>query len=722
MSFSKQDLTRAGIPLDITIEEVYQEYRHGSLKHLPTYIVTLRNKNDRNYTLGELFSTPSNNNRLIDLQANLLSSAAALSQLRVIDVIPNTPFSTLETGLRAFLSEYIELKRKRALVHKAARNLYCDAIRLYYDENDDNPRSRIAKMLGVKVQRVDQLMGEAREDFKIMLLKGESVDRIKAHPDLVRLVNEYHATFTVPTEKAVMQKQSGISSEKLLDCIAYLFDSKILETGVVISKDWHGQQIERNKGAIKRILIEEGIPISVDKLESLLGEALTNDSLKDELLGYARNHHEFEIIHQNNTDYITLQWKYLNNFNAEVIRILYDKNCWGRAKSLSRSELKDEWESRARLAGKKKQFISTYHHWRIQVAKTGNVWLKQDKKESLVSGQQYISGLVTQHPDWTFKDILHQAKTDGYIDIYSIGSLRTYYTNVVKDTRVYDALVEARKELNRHTNCTLSFGTLLSHLNAQGIDIKSSHLRNWIIKNIESFKYFSIPGKKQTYVKLINRKAPLITPRSAKKVSRSSVQPTRSSAVYVAPSLDWNSIRSFISIQVPEIQHWPSLSNSLDDVLTIMKNGANEFSYNSVFLSWLPNLVDSTTMNSWDKDKFRKDLLGSVEPFIENFYKLKLGGDLKTDISHSPGFDPIKGIGLGLMINHLTYNRLLPDKYLQYSKDSIELSILRATRTVKDGRNGMLAHAQATVNLADSVMSAQIHDTLLFFAYLASEL
>ena len=130
MAFSKQDLINAGIPLDITIEEVYQEYNHGSsLNNLPTYIKTLRNKNkvDRTRTLGELFSTPSNNNLLINLQASLLSSAAALSQLRTIDVIPSISFSTLETGLRAFLLEYIELKKR---TFGRSDDHYCDVILL----------------------------------------------------------------------------------------------------------------------------------------------------------------------------------------------------------------------------------------------------------------------------------------------------------------------------------------------------------------------------------------------------------------------------------------------------------------------------------------------------------------------------------------------------------------------------------------------------------------
>ena len=167
MTYSKQDLIQAGIPLDLTIESIYQEYKRGGLTQLPrvTMSGTLRNKYSSIKTLEDLFESTLSNKSVLTFETGILANGPTLCALydkqNKSYLLPSTLPSplTLENGLRAFLPEYIAARKERAAflnLQVKATNDYCKAIDLYFDETaSNNSRDSIATLLHTSRQNVD---------------------------------------------------------------------------------------------------------------------------------------------------------------------------------------------------------------------------------------------------------------------------------------------------------------------------------------------------------------------------------------------------------------------------------------------------------------------------------------------------------------------------------------------------------------------------------------
>lgn len=636
----------------------------------------------------------------------------------VVTVPKQNDFSTLEEGLRRFLPDYCAAKRQHATKYKESIDGYCITLEMLFDEKaSDASRGTIANAIKKSRVTVDNNIEKARKEFDQLFLNKQMVDGIVVDPNLTKLVKDVRDKFIVPGTDSLLISNSGIGSHRMLELLALILGVRILETGTV---NWIGSKtrgIDLNVGKVKRILKNEGIPISFDTFNVLLGKKFSDNELKQNLALFVKGNHEFEIIHQNNREFIAIKWEYLNDLTTEVLRILYDKDAWDPGSALKKDDIKTEWERRSKLAGRKAiQFTPHYKHWRFCPAGENSVFLRRDKKYHFIKGQKYVSTLLVAHPNWTFNDVYNQAQADGYTNIYTPRSLKTYYTNLVKDHTAEDALREAIRVLDGEMNKTLPFQVLCSRI--QNVTIVDEVLRKWIMENDKAFEYFALPGEKKKYVKLINKRAKLVTPRSKKKSSQRQSQV--SSQPQIKPlAIDWASIRAYILLQVPETQTFPVLSSSIDNILTIMKCGNKELEYNSVF-DWLLTVVGFTTMDSKDKNALRKEVLGSVETYLSNFYKLKTGRDLKADIQYSNNNST--SLGLGAMMNYLSTLSYLPDKNTTYPSWSLEMTIKAAMRTAKKGRDYDMAHLGKTINLSDKDSSSQLHASLLLFSFLASEL
>ena len=158
MTYSKQDLINAGIPLDLTIDTIYHEYKRGGLSQLPriTMSNTIRTKYPSLVTVEDLFESPLNSKSVLEFEKGILAFGPTLcsiyDQNRIL-VLPSTlpvPL-TLENGLRAFLPEFIAARKKRAKFlnqQTEAEEVYCKTIEMYFNETAvDNSRKYISSVL-----------------------------------------------------------------------------------------------------------------------------------------------------------------------------------------------------------------------------------------------------------------------------------------------------------------------------------------------------------------------------------------------------------------------------------------------------------------------------------------------------------------------------------------------------------------------------------------------
>jgi hypothetical protein len=136
MAFTKQNLISAGIPVDITIETIYQEYKNGGLTLLPRASMsrTIRNKYPSIITLEDLFTNAPNTKTFLEFQQGILSMAPTICAInKTMNTVVSLPLSipsqlTLENGLRAFFKDYISAKKKYARTyggHIQATDRYC---------------------------------------------------------------------------------------------------------------------------------------------------------------------------------------------------------------------------------------------------------------------------------------------------------------------------------------------------------------------------------------------------------------------------------------------------------------------------------------------------------------------------------------------------------------------------------------------------------------------
>ena len=727
-AFSRQGLIDAGVPVDLTIEDIYKKLQHGGLKGLPrvTMCRTIMNKHPEIKTVADLFSVFPKGKCYDEFREGIIRMAPELSAIYDTNtpiVLPrDTDVDSLEEGLRCFLPEYIAEKRKRAVNYKDSTEKYCITLQMMFDEySKDTSRAKVASILSVPRQSVDMYIKKARQEFKDLFLSKKNVDGIVADSRLIGYINLFRSEFIVPGTLKNMKKISQIQSPRMLELLCLILDFNVLESGIVQKNGAIARELGLNVGRVKKILKNEGIPVSFEDFRYLLKQDFSDARLRHELVKFVRGNHEFEILTINNREYIAVKWEYLNDLDSELMRILFDKGAWGPANAISRDDLKREWELRVKRTGRKLiQFTPRYHNWRFCVAGNGYVMLRWTKSYRFEPGQKYISSLVLNNPSWTFDDILDQAKRDGYTNIYTEKSIRAYFTNMDKNTeKIEDALREALRVLGKNAGKPMAFNELFDSLKA--VRIKKEVFRKWIIKNDKVFDYYSPDEGRKKYIRVIDEHGDLVTTeRKGKQPSSTrTVLPPKTTAPSVR-EIDWNTIRAWVSIQIPEVRQFPQLSGSIDKIFTIMKKGQENLPYDSPFYGWLPNLVKSNMMASWDKDGVRKGMLLSVEPFLDNFYELKKGVSLKTDIEIDPYYDG-KLIGLAKKLNHLVSKGLFPDNRVVYNNGSLELTLVRARKVIIDGRNEV-GHPQNTVNLADSVLSVQIHDTLLLFLYLASEL
>ena len=736
MAFSKQDLTNAGIPHEVRIEDLYLEIKNGGLTTLPRRAMakTLRNSYPYIKTLGDLFGSSPNTKSFIEFKAGILAMAPAICAVhaasQAITTVPSRGFSTLEEGLRWFLAEYIVAKRKRARYTnyqvKATENL-CTVLEILFDEHSaDNSRDKAAKTIKTKRQNVDHIINKkVREEFHELFFMGKTPDNIAANPNLVTLVRSFTDQFVTPGSVDRMMQLSGIKSPRMLELLALVTGDSILDSGVVIRfGESCGADIALNSGRVKRILKNEGIPIPFSDFRILLDKEFPDPQLRASLETFARGNHEFEtFIDKKGKECIAVKWEYLNDLDTEVVRILYDMGAWGLENIVSPDVLRNEWERRARLSGRKKiQYNPQYKHWRLCPTRMGYVMLRWSKGDDFVDGQKYVSKLLFDNPGWTKDNVLKQADKDGYTKIYERRSLETYYSNAKEDHTVEDALVASVKILDYATGNTLPFKDLLKQVNGKGIPILVGQLRRWLMRNKGTFSYLTTPGKRTVQVKLISKRAPLLTTTAAWKAATvpAPAVVTPKPAVASTPSIDWKATFAAIMSKVPETKTFPSLIANADKVFDIMKGGDTVFRHNNVFLRWLPNLTDYESMTSWGKDSFRQSLLLTIEVFISSFYKIKNNSDLCTDILYDPTFSARGSIGLGTMLAYLGHISLIPKARAPHRLGSIEEAFCKASTAVVSARNDV-GHPGLTVDLKESEMSSQIHDALLLFLYLASK-
>ena len=737
MQYTKQDLTNAGIPHDVKIEDLYHEYKKGGLTTLPrsTLAATLRNKYPSIITLGDLFKSSPSTKAFQEFKKGILANASLICSVHEassrITIVPSTAFETLEDGLRQFLSAYLRAKKDRATYMKIqikAAEVYCTVLRRLFDEYAlDNSRGRIAKDLGITTQNIDNKLKSAHEDFDKLFFQDETPDNIAVSKDLIERVREIKHRFIVPAHKNKLETLSGIKSPRILDLLALILGCRILETGVIVAPGGRsGYNIARYKGQVKRLLKDEGIPISLDDFRILLKKEFEDEELRQDLELYALGGQEFEILTDNATsiDRIAVRWEYLNDFTTEIIRILYDSNAWGVKNAMSPDDIRNAWEKRARHFGKKSSFHSHYNkHWRLCANRNGYVMLRRSKSDDgFLDGQTYVSRLLFDNPGWTKGDVLNQAVKDGYAFFYERSSLETYYSNAKEDHLVEDALVASVKILDYTAGNTLPFQSLLVQVNGKGIPILHGQLRKWIMRNKGTFSYTPVPGRKAVLVKLISKKAALLTSTSAWKAATApaAVAVTAKTPVTsTVSSIDTGMASTAILSWVPETRLFPLLVANADKVFIIMKGGDTVFRDNNVFLSWLPGLNYYDSMTSWEKDSFRKSLLLTVQVFVSSFYQMKRKSDLCTDIMYDPSFTTVGPIGLGTMLKYLGFISLIPNAKVPHRPGTIEEAFCKASTAVVHARNNV-GHPELMVNLKEDKISTQVHDALLLFLYLAS--
>lgn len=735
MAYSKQALIQAGIPLDLTIESIFQEFKRGGMTQLPRITIsrTLRDKYPSIKTLGDLFESGLNSKVFLSFEKGILDNGPTLrafyDKQNKCYLLPSklTSSFTLEDGLRAFLPEYIAAKKERAEFQNLQVNAtydYCKAIALYFDEtSSNNSREDIASILKTSRQNIDNKIKQAQQEFTDLFLNGKTVDQITIRPELTSLVKKVKDAFPVPGDKLLLDRITEIRSPRLTLLLATILGYKILDSGLVIENGGFGKEIDRSIGKVKLLLKRYGIPCPMDEFKLLLDKAFMDDKLKQELETYSRSFHEFEILHDGQgKELITVKWNYLSDLTTEIIRILYDNGAWEPRLAMSGNNLQMEWERRAKLAKRNVGYTPHYSHWRLCATKTGHVFLRKNKGvPPFLSGQSYVSEIISNYPTWSFDQFYAQADKDGYTNIYPLKSLRAYYTAATDDLRIERALNDAIRFLGNSPNQTMAFSDLCKMISATGNAILAPSFERWIRKNDQAFSVFNKPGDRRKYVKLLNKKAKLITTisRSPSGKSPDVVQITPPVQV---PVIDWISIEQFINLQVSEIQVYPSLQGVMGKLFLILRDGKANIAPDSCFLRWLPNLTKSNTMASTEKDLFRIALLSTVEAFFRSFYQLKYGLDLKDVITNDTTFVVNGPIGLGTMISYLVNKGVLPSAFVTYPKNSLQLSIVKATNAVKKARNEVAGHPEVKVIIADNIMSAQIHDTLLVFLYIASKL
>ena len=738
MTFSSQDLFNAGIPLDVKIETLYKEIKNGGLTLLPrrTMIRTIRNKYSSIQTLNDLFNSSVNTKGFDELRRGIITMAPTICAVQnawtSIVTIPANPFTSFEEGLRLFILDYIMAKRQYATLtnHQVnAAKAYCTTLKILFDENsEDNSREKAADVLGLTRQNIDDKVKQAQEEFHGLFFEDKTPDNIAVDPRLVQFVRSFSKDFSIPGTRENMMNLSGIRSPRMLDLLALILGCTILTEGLVNQSNNGGAGITRYSSNVKTLLKKEGIPISFDDFRILLALQFRNPKLRDGLEQFARGNHELEIKKDpSGKELIAVKWEYLHDLDTELLRILYDNDAWGPRNAMSGDALRAEWERRARLSGRKDiQYTPKYRHWRFCPTKTGHVMLRWSKADVFLDGQKYISSLVFSNPGWTLNDVLNQARKDGYTNIYERNTLQTYYSNAQDNHTTEDALVASVRILDYENNQMLSFQDLFAKVSEKGIPIQNGVLRKWIIRNDKTFSYISTSGKKACFVKLINKKAALITPNSvrsspASKSVTTTIAPSSLKPAGTKPVIDISAVCKAILSFVPETKFYPSIT-SVDKVLSIMKGGAATLPHNSVFYGWLPQLCAYGTLTSWAKDGFRKNLLLSVEAYVTNFYQLKMHGDLKTDIMYDPAFSSVKAIGLGTMTAYLSSLNILPDRKGFFRTGTLDYVVNNVSKEVVDARNNVLGHAGAIVNLSDTDMNKQVHDTLLLFLYLGSKL
>lgn len=525
MAYSKQDLIQAGIPLDLTIESIYQENKRGGLTLLPKVSMskTIRQSYPDIKTLEDLFEYPTQNKSFIAFEKGILSFAPTLKALYEEQtksfLIPNTlptPL-TLENGLRAFLPEYLAAKRDRAAFsqyHLKSKYAYCDTLEMYFDEKaTDNSRERIAFFLNVTTQNVDDKIKRAKEEFHDLFIDGKTCESITIRLELANLVRQFMDRFQVPASEDQLIKDSGIKSARIRLLLCTILDYWILESGIVRKRESvSGERLEKTIGKVKSLLKDEGIPVALDDFRILLRKAFQDDQFAAALETFSKSYPEFEVFtDKQGKECIAIKWEYLYDIDTEIIRILYDHDAWGPQNAMKKSEIEREW-SRLSLALKKKKTIyrPNYKHWRMCPVSNGSVMLKMTKKDQFIPAHEYIFKLVATNPGWTLDDVLNQAKADGYTNIYAYKSLRAYFTKAKDDQRVEKALDSSIKVLDYAPGNTLSYPQLLLRIRQTGNPIPSSTFDRWLKRNHKTFKVFSIPGKKTNYVKLLSKKEPIL--------------------------------------------------------------------------------------------------------------------------------------------------------------------------------------------------------------------
>ena len=385
---------------------------------------------------------------------------------------------------------------------------------MYFDEKaTDNSRDRIAAVLNSTTQNVDDKIKQAKEEFRDLFIEGKTCDSITVRPELADLVRQFSERFQVPADEEVLIKESGINSPRIRLLLCTILDYWILDSGIVRKRESvHGTQLLQNIGSVKSLLKDEGIPVTLDDFRVLLHQSFEDDDLANALETYAKSYREFEVFtDQQGKECIAIRWECLYDIDTEIIRILYDNDAWGPQNAMAKSAIQREWTRRSQLVKKKEHNYRPYYkHWRLCPVDNGTVMLRRTRKDRFLPAQEYVFKLVTDHPAWSFEDVLNQAETDGYTNIFAFKSLRAYYTKAKDDQRVERALETAIKVLDYAPKNTLSYPQLLEEVHKTGNPIISTTFDRWLKRNNRTFEVFSVPGQKPNFVKLISKKEPIL--------------------------------------------------------------------------------------------------------------------------------------------------------------------------------------------------------------------
>jgi len=420
--------------------------KHTSDYPALTYINTLR-KSPFCVLAGDVYSPLlKTSKKLNELRAVLTSLIpdleAAYEEASKVVVLPSTPGLSPSDSVKEFITEYadhLDILAGKMENHHVARESRAKIFRSYTIPGGVvttglRDMDYVATVMGISRERVRQILSDLNGDCRKIFL-GETVGCVRADSNLVSWFRDLDSKLASAMPLSSFRSITGMDGR---DPYSERFIMDIL--GIVISSSKGREQFvsrgnlafARDMGKVIKFFRDCAIPVEFSDFEVFLKKTFKNEWIRRNMRDYVLHSDDYEVTQvADGSRTVALKWENLEFFPSETARILFDMNAFEVKDAVSRTDLINEYNTRARLYRKDTMSVNvpgiSRHPLVMALGKSGYYKI-QKFGETFDDGLEFARKYVCDRKDESSaQEFLDICKDEGYLRIYGERSMSTFF-------------------------------------------------------------------------------------------------------------------------------------------------------------------------------------------------------------------------------------------------------------------------------------------------------